>query len=359
MTKYSVGVVGTGDPDDGNFAVAYGHGNAYRELDDTELVACADIIKENAFKFAEEFDIDDGSVYDTHEAMLADHDLDLVGVCTPHNAHTEPVLDAAAASSTKGIHCEKPMALTWGDCQLMAQECWRRGVQLTFNHQRRFGEPFQNAKALLDEGTIGNLERVEFSIGDLFTYGSHSFDLCSYFNDDHVGDWVISQVDYRTEQVVLGSHNENQALALWQYENGVYGMASTGEGHDLIGAHNRLVGTEGVIELLPENHPVTECRVRHHGDEPWQVHDFSDAERTHTRDGLADAVDALERGREPELSARKALNSTELIFACWESVRRRGRVDLPLEIDDNPLEALVESGEIRPQRDESNPPSDS
>ncbi|MCS7309770.1 MAG: gfo/Idh/MocA family oxidoreductase, partial [Armatimonadetes bacterium] len=36
-------------------------------------------------------------------------------------------------------------------------------------------------------------------------------------------------------------------------------------------------------------------------------------------------------------------------FACFESVRRRGRVDLPLTITDNPLVDLVERGEIRPQ----------
>jgi hypothetical protein len=57
-------------------------------------------------------------------------------------------------------------------------------------------------------------------------------------------------------------------------------------------------------------------------------------------------VDALLAGREPELSARKALQATELIFATWESSRVRGRVDLPLEIDDSPLLSMIESGEI-------------
>jgi hypothetical protein len=40
--------------------------------------------------------------------------------------------------------------------------------------------------------------------------------------------------------------------------------------------------------------------------------------------------------------------ATELIFAIYESVRRRGRVDLPLDAEDNPLEALVDAGEIVP-----------
>lgn len=32
-----------------------------------------------------------------------------------------------------------------------------------------------------------------------------------------------------------------------------------------------------------------------------------------------------------------------------ESIRRRSRIDLPLEIDGNPLEAMVESGELAPK----------
>jgi hypothetical protein len=62
-------------------------------------------------------------------------------------------------------------------------------------------------------------------------------------------------------------------------------------------------------------------------------------------------IDALQTGREPELSARKALNATEIIFACYESSRRRGRVDLPLTISDNPLQQMVESGDLRPEPD--------
>ena len=57
-------------------------------------------------------------------------------------------------------------------------------------------------------------------------------------------------------------------------------------------------------------------------------------------------IDALRSGRESELSARRALNATEIIFAIYESSRRRGRVDLPLTIADNPLAAMVDAGQL-------------
>jgi predicted dehydrogenase len=57
--------------------------------------------------------------------------------------------------------------------------------------------------------------------------------------------------------------------------------------------------------------------------------------------GILDLLDALRTGREPELSAAKALQATELIFATYESSRKRGRVDLPLDIEDSPYLAML------------------
>jgi pimeloyl-ACP methyl ester carboxylesterase len=61
---------------------------------------------------------------------------------------------------------------------------------------------------------------------------------------------------------------------------------------------------------------------------------------------VLDLIDALKTGREPELSGRRALQATELIFATYESSRRRGRVDLPLDIDDAPFIAMLNDGDM-------------
>jgi UDP-N-acetylglucosamine 3-dehydrogenase len=61
---------------------------------------------------------------------------------------------------------------------------------------------------------------------------------------------------------------------------------------------------------------------------------------------IVDVADALRAGREPELSARKALQATELIFATYESSPRRGRVDIPLNVEDSPFLSMLESGTV-------------
>ncbi|HEX6972511.1 MAG TPA: Gfo/Idh/MocA family oxidoreductase [Limnochordia bacterium] len=352
MERLRIGFIGTGKrperPGPQGYGMAHQHAAAYRALaDQCEIVACADIVPENARAFAELFDV--GAVYTDHRTMLSRERLDMVSVCTWPKWHAPLVIDAAEAG-VRAIHCEKPMADTWGAAQRMAQVCEERGVKLTFNHQRRFGLPFRKAKELLDAGAIGALQRIEFGVGNLYDYGSHSFDLCNFFNGEVDATWVIAQIDYRTQQLVFGAHNENQAFALWRYENGVFGCASTGPGAELIGCHHRLVGTDGVIEIGPRGERLPILRLRRGGGE-WEAIDCA-GEGLHgpgyIERAIADAVSALQTGGESQLCARNALRATELIFACWESARRRGRVDLPLRAEDNALEAMVAAGELSP-----------
>ena len=63
-------------------------------------------------------------------------------------------------------------------------------------------------------------------------------------------------------------------------------------------------------------------------------------------DAVQEVVATLESGEESAMSAAKALRATEVIFAAYESSRRRGRVKLPLDVDDNPLHAMIDAGQI-------------
>ena len=110
------------------------------------MVACADIAPENAREYAETFGI--GKTYLDYNDMLAQENLDVVSVCTWMHLHEPMALDAIAAG-VKAIHCEKPMAPTWGESLKMAAACEKAGIQLTFGHQRRFLKAFRTAKELV------------------------------------------------------------------------------------------------------------------------------------------------------------------------------------------------------------------
>lgn len=372
-------VIGTGanpdDPGRDGFAMGYRHGAAYRRLDDCQLVACADLVQKHAERFAEEFDL--RGVYEDYRRMLAEVEPDIVSVCIPPDAHAEVVVACAKSGNVDAIHCEKPMATTWRDCRQMVEACEDHGVRLTINHQRRFGEPFRRAKSLLDDGEIGELVRIEFAGDNLFDAGSHQFDLCGFFTEQTPVQWVLGQIHYDQENQWFGVHNENQAITQFRCEDGVYGLAATGDGADFVGCYCRLVGSEGEIEIGVHNGPT--LRTRRGGATAWEVIETDENIHGPRKPGaigavvrrlastlpgstgsrsqsptlhdkaIAEVVEAVRTGDESELSAQRALWATELVFATWESARRTGRVDLPLTIDDNPLQALIDEGRVTPR----------
>ena len=281
--------------------------------------------------------------------MLESEALDVVSICTWTGQHREMV-EAAAAAGVKAIHCEKPMATTWGDAKALAQACADRGVLLTFCHQRRFGAVFVKAKQLLDAGTIGTLQRLEGACSNLFDWGTHWFDMFFFYNNEVPAEWVMGQIAVESEHAVFGVPPRYQRPV-------VDSLAKRRRGPALYGGRTRARPAQsahrqarGIIEVGgAERAPLRLLRT---GAE-WQ--DFADEEIADvvppgddTVLSVLDLIDCLESGAEPRLSARKALQATELIFATYESSRRRSRVLLPLEAEDSALITMLREGQIGP-----------
>lgn len=321
--------------------MSHAHAKAYNALPDAQLVAVADIVRDNAEAFQEEHNVP--RIYENYQEMLAQEKPDIVSICTWPHLHAPMTIDCAQAG-VRAVHCEKPMATTFGDAKRMVQACKTSNTQLTFNHQRRFGGPFRKAKELLKTGRIGQLQRMEARCPNLYDWGTHWFDMMFFYNDETPVEWVIGQIDLQGARPIFGAWVEAQGLSHFKFQNGVYGTLFTGFEAVPI-AQNRLIGSDGIIEIgggEGEN-----LRIWAKGDSDWQS--VSETEGLHgegnIQRAIADALDALKSGREPELSARRALQTTELIFATWESSRRGGRVPLPLDIEDSPLVSrLSEAG---------------
>ena len=379
--RVEAAVVGTGpnprDPSASGRAMGYHHAAGYRRLRGVDLVACADLVPAHARRFAASVGIPPSGVFTSTAEMLARTEPDVVSVCVPPAAHAGLVVQCARTASVRAVHCEKPMATTWRDCLRMVEVCEAEGVQLTFNHQRRFSVVTERAKRLLDEGAIGRLVRVEIGGKNLFDYGTHLFDLCRLFTDGEPVERVHASVDYAQDNQRYGAPQETWALAQWRYRDGVVGLASTGDG-SLLNCQLRLVGSEGTLEVGHDGGPP--LRHRRRDEEGWTVVDTRPdavngpvsgwglvtevARRTGVLQpgtptprwlpgtlverAIADVVASVDVEEPSPLSGASALASTELVFACWESARRGGAVTLPLDIEDNPLESMIAAGRFAP-----------
>lgn len=344
MARFRVGIIGVGRPWKTEGATGFGmanfHALGYEASPDAEIVAVADLVPDHARSFQDRHDVP--RTYEDYNEMLAREDLDVVSVCTWPRLHASMVI-AAAEAGVKAVHCEKPMAPTYGEARRMEEVCRERGVQLTFNHQRRFGNLFRKVRELLREGAIGELRRMEATCRDMFDWGTHWFDMLFFYNDETPVEWVIGQVDPRDGATIFGVRLEGQGISHFEYRNGVTGtlLTRSDASGDVL---NRLIGTDGTIEVsLSQGQTL---RMWGRGMSGWRTVDVPQDEGgdlgAPVRAGVLDLIDALKTGREPELSASRALRATELIFATYESSRSRGRVDLPLTSDDSPLLAMLQ-----------------
>jgi UDP-N-acetylglucosamine 3-dehydrogenase len=104
VAQLRVGVIGCGGRE---------HALGYKEAaDKVKIVAVADPVAEAAQKLAETYPVK--NIHQDYKEMLANNQLDIVSVCTWPEQHRDQVVDSINAG-VKAIHCEKPMAPTWGE----------------------------------------------------------------------------------------------------------------------------------------------------------------------------------------------------------------------------------------------------
>src|SRR4051794_6608922 len=94
--------------------VGRSHAEAYAQLDETELVALCDVNPERLRPAAEQYRC---RAYGSVDELLADGEVELVSVATPHPSHAELTIRALRAG--KHVLCEKPMTIDLGEADRM------------------------------------------------------------------------------------------------------------------------------------------------------------------------------------------------------------------------------------------------
>ena len=149
MKKLKMGVVGCG-------FISPAHINAYKENENTELIAICDI-DEAWLKCAKEI-YDVPYMYTDFLEMYENKELDGVSVCLPTYLHAP----AAIPALEKGIHvlCEKPMTTDAETAKTMIAAERKGGARLMISQNQRFDRGVQTLKNLHDEGAFGDVYQV-------------------------------------------------------------------------------------------------------------------------------------------------------------------------------------------------------
>lgn len=340
--KYRVAFIGCG-------RIAKLHADIYKSDPRCSVVALTDIKRESAEGFAASHGFT-GAIYTDHNQMLAAEKPDIVSICLWTHLHLPVVRDCIQAG-IPAVHCEKPMAAVWGEVLDITEAARGSRTQLTFNHQRRFLPIFQKAREIVSGGTLGALERMDCGVHmHLLDMGTHYIDLLNMFNGDSPAQWVLGQTDGRQITRWFNVPCEYVSVTHARYANGVRATIHSGPDNGYKeGTGFRLYCERGMVEIPGW---YTQLVVRSYDGAGYQVAYSKEQEAAASailhRGVMGDIIAGLESGAAPQLGVERAFNAAQVIFATYESSRRRARIDLPLNARDAGFVGMLERGESGP-----------
>ena len=138
---------------------------AMHNSDCAKLMAVCSRDLEKAKVFAQEAGCD--HAFDSLKIMLNSGCVDAVYVGTPNHIHKEQVLQIAKA----GVHvlCDKPLAHTVNDCQVMVDSCRSSGVKLGVGFHLRHNPAHNIVCEKIRSGVLGELKLIDIQYMHVIT----------------------------------------------------------------------------------------------------------------------------------------------------------------------------------------------
>jgi len=244
MEKLKIGIIGAGN-------ISKSHLKSYELCDKAEVVAICDINEGRLNRTADEFNIKNR--YLSVEDMLKNEKLDAADVCVWNCNHAKCTIAALNA----GLHvlCEKPMAYSAEEAELMKKVAEEKGKLLMIGFVLRFDTTSLITKDFIDSGYLGNIYHTKATYlrrhgnpgawfcnkelsggGPVIDLGVHVIDLTRYLmgNPKPVSVYAVTQdkiggrthlktdVDWKSEDARDDEPYtvEDFATAIIRYDNG-------------------------------------------------------------------------------------------------------------------------------------------
>lgn len=289
-------------------------GRIMAEEEGARVVAVLD--PENGESIAKELNCDRETDLD---ALCAREDVDAVIVATPNYLHKEPVL--AAARHHKNVFCEKPIALSYQDCDEMVRACQQNGVIFMAGHVMNFFRGVRTAKQMIADGRIGKVlychaarngweppqpsiswKKMREKSGGHLYHHIHELDCIQFIMGPAKEITMVGgNVAHKGEQ--FGDEDDMLFLTL-EFENGTNALLEYGSAFHWSEHYVLIQGTEGAIRLDMKNVGGTLRTAK--GEEHFLLHETQeeDDDRTRIYNGPLEADGAVmygKPGRKPPL----------------------------------------------------------
>jgi predicted dehydrogenase len=321
------GIIGTGN-------IAHHFANGLKVVPDAELVAVGSRSVEKANTFGDEFDVP--RRYGSYAELVADPEVDVVYVSTPHQDHRASTLLCLDAG--KPVLCEKPFAINVGEAREMVDAARAKGLFLMEAMWTRYRPTMVKVRELIGEGALGDVRFLSANIG----WKSQFDPEFRLFNPDLGGGALLDGGVYPVSfaSMVLGAPSaiasvatlgetnvdEQEAIALAYPSGAVASLGVTIQASPI--SIGLILGTKGRIEIHHDWHRPEGLTFTPYGGES-QRFDYPQTE------GNGYQYEAIEVGRclrEGLLeSPVMTLDETLSIMETMDTLRGQWGVRYPME----------------------------
>jgi UDP-N-acetylglucosamine 3-dehydrogenase len=306
-----------------------------------EIAACHSRSQDKMTAFVSKYG---GGAKQAYKDVLVDEGIDAVVLVTPNSLHAPQAIEAI--SYGKHVFVEKPMATSVADCKQMIRAAQKAGVVLFVGHKERRLARMRKAKALIDQGAVGQVVlaeanqsgdvgmkitpedwrwfRKEGVAGPLGPFTVHHADNFHYL----VG--PVRRVTALMSKVCGKAEADDVISASLEFENRALGYL----GGTWLTPRRKFVqihGTEGIV-LVDEEGGAVYYQKR--GTKKMISQGEFGNDETQRQEGCFEEMDefacSIQEGRRPETGGEEGLAA----WAVIEAIIRSSESSLPVSVKD-------------------------
>jgi len=328
--ELGIGIIGCG-------RISGIHTSVVSELPGMRVAAVCDIVGEKARNYANRFGCE---FYTDYRELIQSKNVDVVDICTPTHLHAEMAI--AAAESCKCVICEKPMALSISDADVMIKTCDENGVKLFVVKQNRYNPPIVKLKEAIDEGRFG---KIFYGNTTIFWHRDQDYyDNNEWFRDRNKGGgvlinqashnidmlrWLMGPVESVYAKIDTQTHKidtEDIGLVMVKFKNGSWGTVEA-----TTSVYPRNI--EGSITIFGECGSVKVGGVQMNEMQLWEFKDYRSEDGIYSTHSITppnvygfghiefmkDVLKAMRGEKTYYVDGPEGKSSLELTLAMYES----------------------------------------
>ena len=211
--KLRIGFIGTG-------GIANSHMKAYKQFDDVEVVAGADLIEGKAADFFAKYDLPNVRCYTDYKQMIAECDLDAVSICTYNRQHAVPAMYAMQ----HGLHVllEKPMTVTLDEAVELCRVEKETGKILSIGFQPRFDPNMQEIGRIVRSGVLGKIYYIQTGGGRRKGIPAQG-EKTTFIREETAGIGALGDIGCYSLDMVLNALGYPKPITITGYKSAYFG----------------------------------------------------------------------------------------------------------------------------------------